>query len=301
MLTFFTTAKPFRGHIDVIQRNAIRSWSLIHPEAEVILFGDDEGAAEVARELGIRHEPQVERNENGTKYLGSIYDRAHEIARREILCYVNCDIVLMSDFRYAVERLCEWRRTFLMIGRRWDLDVTQRMDFERADWEQELRSVALREGKQRPPDWIDYFVFWRGLYYQKIPPFVIGRPGWDNWLVWYARAARTRVVDASEVVTAVHQNHDYSYHPEGEVGVWSGEEARRNRALLRGWMHIGTVEDATHRLAPETIKRKYRHWVALGRRAWNASVRRLLEMSLPVRHSLGLTRDRISAFVPRKK
>jgi hypothetical protein len=41
MITFFTTPKPFRGHIGVIQRNAIESWKRIHPSAEVILFGDE--------------------------------------------------------------------------------------------------------------------------------------------------------------------------------------------------------------------------------------------------------------------
>ena len=45
MLTFFTTAKPFRGHNAIIQRNALKSWTLLRPDVEVILFGDDEGAA----------------------------------------------------------------------------------------------------------------------------------------------------------------------------------------------------------------------------------------------------------------
>lgn len=58
MITFFSTPKPFRGHIGVIQRNAIRSWKLAHPDAEVILFGDEEGASETARDLGARHEPE---------------------------------------------------------------------------------------------------------------------------------------------------------------------------------------------------------------------------------------------------
>ena len=44
MLTFFTTGKPFRGHSGIIQRNALRSWLLLDPDVEVILFGDDEGA-----------------------------------------------------------------------------------------------------------------------------------------------------------------------------------------------------------------------------------------------------------------
>src|ERR1700730_16241220 len=138
MLTFFTTPKPFRGHIATIQRNAIQSWIRVHPEVEVILFGDDEGADAVARELEIRHEPYVRRNQHGTKYLSPIYDRAQEIARSELVCYVNCDIVLTADFRDAVERLCEWRRKFLMIGRRWDLNVTEQIDFSERDWGRRL-------------------------------------------------------------------------------------------------------------------------------------------------------------------
>jgi len=301
MLTFFTTPKPFRGHIDTIQRNAIRSWTLIHPETEVILFGDDDGAAQAARELGIRHEPYVERNQFGTKYLGPIYDRAQEIARNEIICYVNCDIILMSDFRNALERLCQWRQQFLMIGQRWDLNITEQIDFGDGDWERGLRTRALREGKQRPPEWIDYFVFWRGAYYRKIPPFVIGRPAWDTWLVWYARAAKMCVVDTSKMVVAVHQNHDYSYHPEGEAGVWTGEEARRNRELLGGWMHIGTADDATHRLSRDGIGRSYRHWLMMVKRASVASLRAFLERTMPLRSALGLKRERVSSLFPRKR
>jgi hypothetical protein len=49
MLTFFTTAKPFGGHNGIIQKNALKSWALLHPEVELILFGDEEGAAEAAK------------------------------------------------------------------------------------------------------------------------------------------------------------------------------------------------------------------------------------------------------------
>jgi hypothetical protein len=37
-----------------IQRSAPQSWELLHPDVEVILFGDDEGAARVCHELGVR-------------------------------------------------------------------------------------------------------------------------------------------------------------------------------------------------------------------------------------------------------
>jgi hypothetical protein len=83
MLTLFTTAKPFRGRDGIIQRNALKSWKLLRPDVEVILFGDEEGAEEIARELGLRHEPRVQRNEFGTKRLDTMFSRAQEIARHE--------------------------------------------------------------------------------------------------------------------------------------------------------------------------------------------------------------------------
>jgi hypothetical protein len=83
MLTLFTTAKPFEGHSVVIQRNALKSWKLLHPEIEIILFGDDAGGAAIAKELGFRHEPFVERNKLGTKGLDYIFRRAQGICGRE--------------------------------------------------------------------------------------------------------------------------------------------------------------------------------------------------------------------------
>ena len=101
MLTLFTTAKPFVGHNAIIQRNALKSWTLLHPDVEVILFGDDDGAAETARELKLRHEPYVARSEYGTKRLDYMFSTARAIARHDILCYINCDIILMDDVLYT--------------------------------------------------------------------------------------------------------------------------------------------------------------------------------------------------------
>src|ERR1700686_122953 len=102
MLMIFATPKPFEGHIDVIQRNAIESWTLLHPDCEVILFGDEPGTAEISRELGIRHIPDVRRSEFGTKRLDYMFARAQESARNDLLCYSNCDIILTQSFRDAV-------------------------------------------------------------------------------------------------------------------------------------------------------------------------------------------------------
>ena len=179
MITLFSTPKPFHGHSDIIQRNALKSWTLLHPDVEVILFGDEAGTDRACDDLGIRHEPAVRRNEHGTKYLNFIFDRANEIARNKILCYANCDIMLTSDFLSAFTLVSSAHDKFLMIGRRWDTDVTEPWNFAESDWASRLRSLATRTGRLNGPSWVDYFCFSRDLYYGKMPPFLIGRNGWD--------------------------------------------------------------------------------------------------------------------------
>ncbi len=298
MLTLFSIPKPFRGHIDIIQRNAIKSWTLLDPGVEVVLFGEEEGVASAARELGVRHEPHVNRNEYGTPLLDSVFDRAQEIARHPIVCYANCDIVLLNDFCQSASRVAAWRDQFLMAGRRWDADITEKINFSRSDWREQMRTLALRTNQQRPPCWIDYFVFPRGQYLHKLPPFAVGRPGWDQWMIWYTRSIGAPVVDASRSVIAVHQNHDYSHHPLGFKGVMEGEEAKSNAMLLGDSQRLFTTEHAQYQLEKGSPKWRFGRLVleskALGWSAWFA----LLGVTRPVRHALGLRQKRVVETLP---
>jgi hypothetical protein len=291
MLTLFTTAKPFVGHSGVIQRNALRSWVRLCADVEVILFGDDQGAAEIAGELGVRHEAVVERNAQGTKRLDAMFARAQEIARHDILCYANCDIILLNDFCAALERVKPAHANFLMVGRRWDTDVEAAVDFAARDWDARIKRLALERGVQQPGWSVDYFAFRRGLY-AEMPELVVGRVWWDHWLVWKARNAGADVVDASRVVTAIHQNHNYGYHPAGAQGVWNDEQARRNFALAGGRAHLFTIDDATHILEREGERGNWRrHWAPYWRRvrpavvpAWFA----VMDATRPLRSAMGL-------------
>ena len=307
MLTFFSTAKPFRGHTAIIQRNALQSWKLLCPDAEIILFGNDEGARKVCDELGLRHEPEIIVNASGTKRLDSIFGRAQQIAAKNLLCYANCDIVLTKDFRGALEQLLEWQRQFLMVGRRWDTDILAPIDFSSQTWEQEIVARARGEGCQRFYHNIDYFLFPRGLY-AEIPPLVIGRIGWDHWLVGKAHALGAAVVDVSDRVCAVHQNHDYGYHPQGMAGVWNDDEARRNIELARGIRPM-TIEDAAYRLTSEGLVRNRWYWLVPVKRGYRDVLRAvrgwvrarlwhpLLDRTRSVRHAMGLKKDDVPKVV----
>lgn len=302
MLTLFSTPKPFEGHVGVIQRNALKSWTLLHPDVEIILFGDEPGAADICREFGLRHQPVVERTEDGPPSVRFLFSRAQQISRHSILCYSNCDIVLGRDFLRAIERVSDWTKRYLIVGRRWDTDVTAPLDFTCAEWGTKLRELVFREGIKRLYYNIDYFVFPRGLY-TSIPPLAVGRRYWDNWAVWNASAEKALVVDASEVVVAVHQNHDYSSHPQGWQGVWYGNGSKRNFELAGGYRHLHTIEDATHRLTEQGIEPRRLYFLAPAKRfirrrvKWvrdNVRVRiwhPVLGATRAVRHALGLRHE----------
>src|ERR1043166_462028 len=244
MLTLFTIPKAFHGHNAIIQRNAIKSWTLMQPRAEIILFGDDEGTAETATTLGVRHLPRVARNEYGTPLLNDLFRQADDAAAHDVLCYVNADVILMSDFFSTVEHIIRWNSRYLLVGRRWDIDIRHPLDFL-AGWENELRTRLSNQGVLHAATGMDYFVFPRYLW-QDIPSFAIGRTAWDNWLIYGARAFGVPVVDAKNELTVLHQAHDYLHIPANAIDVLEGPEAKRNLQLAGGWKHIFTLNDATH-------------------------------------------------------
>ena len=120
MLTVFTTPKPFKGHEAIIQRNAIGSWLRLPIDKEVLLLGDDAGLAEVASEFGIQHLTDIKTNEMGTPLVSDLFARAAEASSDDILCYVNADIILTSEFCGALVDVLALGGRFLVIGRRWD-------------------------------------------------------------------------------------------------------------------------------------------------------------------------------------
>src|SRR5438105_12653480 len=179
------------------------------------------------------------------KYLDYMFKEAQRIARHPLVCYSNCDIVLLPDFCRALEKTKNWREKFLLVARRWDTDVTSPIDFERDDWASVLRKFAITNGKKQIPNYIDFFVFPRG-FYSDVPPLVVGRSYWDHWLVWRALDAGLPVIDASRYVVPVHQNHSYGYHPQGKQGTNEDALALRNLELAGGKKHQRSIHDASH-------------------------------------------------------
>lgn len=245
-ITLFSAPKPFNdSHVATIQRNAIQSWKLL-PNVDVLLLGDEDGLAEAARELDVRHLPGVKRNENGTPLISSMFRLARVDNDSDLLCIINTDMILLPDFLEAAQQVAKLRERFVLLSQRWDLDVTEPLDFS-TGWPIRLSSIVHRQGLLHRPAGSDFFLFPRNCY-AEVPDFAIGRAGWDNWMIYEARRQKWPVIDCTPSLMIVHQNHDYSHLPNGQAH-YTLPETDENIRLAGGHAAIRyTIVDATVQL-----------------------------------------------------
>jgi hypothetical protein len=246
VLTLFAVPKPFKGELDALQRRSVESWRSL--DVEVLLLGD---VAEAARELGVEHDPGLELTAHGTPRLDSAFALADAAAHFPLRCFVNADVILGPDLLEAVRAVSAESERFLVVGQ------------------------TEEDGKRRGAAAMDWFVFTPGLF-GDVPPFAIGRAGFDNWLVWKARQVAI-VVDATHDVRALHQPHGYAHVEGGMQEAYYGEEAARNIELAGGKSHLYTLHDASHVLRGGRLRRnvgaplRWREYVR--KLAWKAGRR----------------------------
>ncbi len=215
LLTLFSAPKPFTDrHIATIQNNAIASWTHL-PEVKVLLIGDEPGLAKAAREFNVKNLPDVERNLNHTPLISSMFRLARENSDSPLLGIVNADMILLPGFVEAVWQAVRLKDKFVLLSRRWDLDLREPLEFTEG-WPDRLASRVRKEGTLHRPSGSDLFIFPRSCYLE-VPEFAIGRAGWDNWMIYNARREKWPVIDCTPSAMIIHQNHDYGHLPGGRA------------------------------------------------------------------------------------
>ena len=263
MLTIFSPPKPFQGKIEVIQRNAIESWIALGDEVEVMLVGDEFGLADVAADYGVGHIENVARNKYGTPLLDDIFSKVRRAAANDLLCYVNADIIFLDDLIPSVSDIAHQVESFLVVGQRWDLEIEERLIFD-DKFMPSMRELITASGCLHPPSGSDYFIYHRGEF-DDIPPFALGRAGWDNWMIYAGLRKKIPVIDATSGITLVHQSHDYAHLPEGKPH-YRLPETDLNVELAGGREMIFTLNDASWNYQPGRLRRKRYLEVRLKRR-----------------------------------
>jgi hypothetical protein len=245
-LTIFTAPKPFVDpHISMIQRNAIRSWQALGDDVEIFLIGDEEGIGSAASDLGVRHIPDVECSASGVPLISSIFSSAREQSSGDLLAYVNADIIVLRDFLDTAERVAGQCERFLLVGRRWDLDIRNDLNFS-TDWQDSIRQKIEQEGHLHLPSGSDYFIF-PSECFQDVPDFVVGRAGWDNWMLFNTRWMGWPLINATGEINIVHQRHDYSHLPGGRPH-YRHPDSYENIRKAGGQWAIFTLADTNYHI-----------------------------------------------------
>ena len=228
MFSLFATLKRMRGETEVHQTNAITSWTQFC--SEIILYGEDSRG--IADDLGLICHETVD-TQAGIPGLDSLFRLAQQHSSHDIVGYMNADVVIVDGLRGAVRTVSKALPSFLMVCRRWDIDLDETLDFE-TDWRSLVRERIAETDVLHSDCSSDLFLFRRPLW--EVLPFTPGRPEWDNWMLWKACDAGVPVVDVTPVVTMAHPNHGYG--DDGTMDVrtfWrTSPLVERNRALNKG-------------------------------------------------------------------
>jgi hypothetical protein len=244
LMTLFAAPKPFTDpHVATIQMNALSSWCRL-ADTDILLMGDEKGLDQAASRLGARVVKDIRKNDLGTPLISSMVDAARRYGSGDLLCLINADMIVTRDLVEAALKVTGHLDKFVVLGRRWDVDIEAEIDFSE-DWESQLRWRVEQTGSLHGPAGSDFFVFPRSCY-PTIPDFAVGRAGWDNWMIYKARQEGWPVIDCTLSVMIVHQNHDYSHLP-GGVPHYSVPESNENVRLAGGQAPVRyTVLDSTH-------------------------------------------------------
>jgi hypothetical protein len=247
MVTIFTCPKPFVDEkITIIQSNAINSWKKLYPKVQIIIIGNDKSVERFAKTNHLEYTDDLKTDRYGTPFVNSIFKLASKKAKYKTLAYINTDIILFNDFSIAVEKINILKKEFLLLARRTDLAVNKLINFNVKNSVDNFMKFVKSEGKIHDYRGVDIFVFTKGLW-RSIPNFVVGRTSYDLWFIHEALSITPNVIDATNVILSVHQNHDYSAVQQSQIGKEYLIQRSKNEQLALGKM--STIKGANYYLS----------------------------------------------------
>lgn len=250
MIAIFSSPRPFKEEFDRIQRNAIISW-LNLSDIKIFLFEDEEGTTKkICDEYNLNYLDEVKKNENGTPLM----DNCIEIIKKKVdavaIVQVSTDIILNKTFNDTILKINKnfLNKTFYVVGQRIDIDKS--FDLTKNNLDENFFKELKKKGNLHTPTAMDYLVFSRNFDI-KIPPFAIGRPGWDSWLVSYCKKNKIPVIDATYSIDALHQNHSYPTKKKN----YFQSECDYNFKLAGGHKNLMNIREADYIFIDNKIKK----------------------------------------------
>lgn len=215
MYILFCCPLPFENeNIIMIQTNALLSWKKLNFFDKIIITGNENGVKEFCLKYNFTHEPNLEVSEYNTPLISSIFEKgiSHSQNDTDILMYINCDIILLSNFSYKLTNIISTIQNedlingILIVGQKINWWNIYNIDYSDINYENKLIDSINKESEIHPESGIDYWIFTRNTYKNNIPPFLIGKWLFDGCLIHIAIKTNKLTIDATNEIQIIHQD-----------------------------------------------------------------------------------------------
>jgi hypothetical protein len=215
MYILFCCPLPFENeNIIMIQTNALLSWKNLNFFDKIIITGNENGVKEFCLKHDFIHEPNLEVSEYNTPLISSIFEKgiSHSQNDTDILMYINCDIILLSNFSNKLTNIISRIKNedllngILIVGQKINWWNIYKIDYSDINYEKNLLESINKESELHPESGIDYWIFTRNTYKNNIPPFLIGKWLFDGCLIHIALKTNKLTINATNEIQIIHQD-----------------------------------------------------------------------------------------------
>ena len=231
-ITFISVPKP---HVDYFHRDkyklAISSWLSASKRSRVILYVpekefDDSGKlqqdlVDLFGENRVFYKGYLKSDLNGVPFVDDWFKRGVDDAETKYVCFINTDILISSKWMKRVKQVhsvFDDTQKIVLINQRVDFDFfddSSRFHYNSSTYLEEIDELVQESSHEdHSPAGIDTFTFRKDILPfnpDVIPPYIVGRYNWDNWLVGYLTQHATLVSFGVNppVYHINHRRHDF--------------------------------------------------------------------------------------------
>ena len=237
LITLFTTFKDIPSR-RTVNTNTLRYWAKLRPQVQPVLYvepGSSDYLTELAKAEGwlVYNAPRLR---HGYPLLKDMFLHAtyNVTPHTFFVGYANSDILFTRDLMETLVFLTKINGGFLkekgllMSGRR-IITLVEDIKFEENGKYIDYSVMGNLETVYDADVAIDYFITTRNGYpWKVVPDFVIGKPGYDNWLLQKAVEWDLFSLDTSLTVSALHQTMTMGGSDKG----WLSKDVCINRDLV---------------------------------------------------------------------
>lgn len=184
----------------------IRNWILLRPYVIPVVFTNDSTVAYKIKQHGLDVLPIRMAAAGGIPILKYMFQNIMSTYNTAFYGYTNSDILftdtLLETLAWIMNSTHVLENPLMIIGKRTNVQPVREKDT--TSWKR-LYKVATGRGKLFTGLAEDYFITSRIYPWKETPNLVVGRPAYDNWLVYHARKQNHTVIDATNTILAVHQ------------------------------------------------------------------------------------------------